>query len=143
MRIVLVLALVATWGMVGVIWTMQLVHYPLLGELSSFAPGTAASDHARRITWVVGPLMAVEGVAALALLVQRPATMSVASAWGAAVLLAVALGSTVLLQVPQHTKLAAGHDDAVVTALIAGNWIRTVAWTAKGVLLAAVVVTQP
>ena len=137
------LALVATWGMVGVIWTMQLVHYPLLGELSSFAPATAASDHARRITWVVGPLMAVEGVAALALLVARPATMSAASAWVAAVLLAIALGSTVLMQVPQHTQLSTGHDDAVVTALIAGNWIRTIAWTAKGVLLTAVVVTQP
>ena len=57
---------------------------------------TAAVDHQRRISWVVGPLMAVEGVTALVLLVDRPATMSVVSAWVAAALLGVALLSTVL-----------------------------------------------
>ena len=32
---------------------------------------------------------------------------------------------------------------AVVAALLARNWIRTVAWTARGVLLAAVIATTP
>lgn len=138
---VLVVSTVAAWGMVGVIWIVQLVHYPLLGELSSYAPATAAADHQRRITWVVGPLMAAEGVTALALLVERPATMSAASAWVAAALLGAALLSTVLVQVPQHGRLAAGHDDAVVAALISSNWIRTVAWTLRGIVLAAVLAT--
>ncbi len=141
MNAVLVLGTVATWGMVGVIWIVQIVHYPLLGQLSALAPVTAASDHQRRITWVVGPLMAVEGVTALALLVDRPATMSAVSAWAAAALLGVALASTVLIQVPQHSKLASAHDDAVVRSLLAGNWIRVAAWTGRGVLLASVLVT--
>ncbi len=45
---------------------------------------TAAQDHARRITWIVGPLMAVEGVTALILLVDRPDTMGALAAWVAA-----------------------------------------------------------
>lgn len=140
---ILVLGTAATWGMVGVIWLVQVVHYPQLGRLSVHEPSTAAADHQQRISWVVGPLMAAEGVTALWLLVDRPDTMGAPSAWVAAALLGVALGSTVLVQVPQHAALAAGHDDELVRSLIAGNWIRTVAWSARGVLLAAVIATAP
>jgi len=135
---VLVISTVASWGMVGVIWMVQLVHSPLLGRLSALEPATAAVDHQRRITWVVGPLMAAEGVTALALLVDRPALMSAASAWVAAALLGVALLSTVFVQVPLHTQLAKSHDDEVVRSLISTNWVRTGAWTARALLLAAV-----
>ena len=140
---VLVISTVATWGMVGVIWMVQVVHYPLLGRLSAHEPVSAAIDHQRRISWVVGPLMAAEGITALILLVDRPPTMSFASAFAAAALLGVALLSTVAIQVPQHARLAADHDDSVVAALIARNWIRTIAWTARGVLLAVVIATTP
>lgn len=134
----LVAGTAATWGMVGLIWMVQVVHYPMLGRISAHEPATAALDHQRRISWVVGPLMAVEGVTALILLVNRPETMSVAAAWAAAVLLGIALLSTVALQVPLHGKLAEGHDDEVIRQLLSTNWIRTIAWTARGVLLAAV-----
>jgi predicted cobalt transporter CbtA len=135
---VLVISTVAAWGMVGVIWMVQLVHYPLLGRLSELEPIAAAVDHQRRITWVVGPLMAAEGVTALVLLARRPDSMSAASAWSAATLLGVALLSTVFVQVPLHTRLAEGHDDEVVRSLISTNWVRTAAWTARALLLAAV-----
>ena len=135
---VLVISTVAAWGMVGVIWVVQLVHYPLLGRLSALEPKAAAVDHQRRITWVVGPLMAAEGVTALILLVSRPDSMSAVSAFAAAALLGVALASTAFVQVPLHARLAESHDDAVVTSLITTNWVRTVAWTARGLLLAAV-----
>lgn len=140
---VLIVSTVASWGMVGVIWIVQVVHYPLLARLSALEPSTAAADHQRRITWVVGPLMAAEGVTALWLLVDRPPTMSLVSALVAAALLGVALLSTVLIQVPQHTRLADAHDDGVVRSLIAMNWIRTAAWSARGALLAVVLASVP
>ena len=134
----LVAGTAATWGMIGLIWMVQVVHYPMLGRISAHEPSTAALDHQRRISWVVGPLMAVEGVTALILLVSRPDTMGWPAAWAAACLLGVALLSTVLLQVPLHGQLAAGHDDKVIRKLISTNWIRTAAWTARGIILAAV-----
>ncbi len=137
----LVISTIAAWGMIGVIWVMQLVHYPMLAEMSALRPAAAANDHQRRITWVVGPLMAAEGVTALVLLVERPASMSTLAAWAAAALLGVALLSTVALQVPLHGRLAQGHDAVVARRLITTNWIRTVAWTARGVVLAVVVAT--
>lgn len=141
--VVLVVGTVATWGMTGVIWTVQLVHYPTLGRLSVYEPSVAATDHQRRITWVVGPLMVAEGLTALWLLVDRPDTLGVGSAWVAAALLAVALVTTAVVQVPQHSRLADGHDDEVVQSLIAGNWIRTIAWTARGLVLAVALATVP
>jgi uncharacterized membrane protein len=140
MDAVLVASTAATWGMVGVIWMVQLLQYPALARASALEPQVAARDHARRITWIVGPLMAVEGVTALILLVDRPETMSVAAAWIAAALLGVALASTALIQVPLHSALAEGHDADVCRRLIATNWIRTAAWTARGLVLAVVLV---
>ena len=137
----LVLNTAATWGMVGVIWTIQVVHYPMLVTLSELRPATAAADHQRRITWVVGPLMALEGVTTLVLLASRPETMNVYSAWAGAILLAVALGSTVVAQVPLHGRLAAGHDADAADRLVTTNWVRTAAWTARGILLTGVLVT--
>lgn len=138
---VLVAGAIATWAMCGVIWVMQLVHYPMLVGYSAMSPVTAAVDHQRRITWIVGPLMAVEGTTALTLLVERPSTMSALAAWVAAALLGVALASTWLLQVPLHSLLARGHDADAGRRLITTNWIRTAAWTARGIVLAAVLVT--
>lgn len=135
---VLVISTAATWGMVGVIWMVQHVHYPMLAEYSAIEPGRAAVDHQRRIAPVVGPLMAAEGVTALILLVERPATMAASSAWLAAALLGVALSSTIAIQVPLHGRLAEGHDEAVARRLITTNWVRTAAWTARGTVLALV-----
>ena len=84
----LVVGTAATWAMVGLIWMVQLVQYPMLATYSVLAPGAAAGEHQRRITLVVGPLMAVEGVTALILLVDRPEGMAASSAWMAALLLA-------------------------------------------------------
>ena len=138
---VLVASTVATWGMVGVIWLVQLLQYPMLDRYCALEPVVAAEEHQRRISWVVGPFMAVEGVTALVLLVDRPATMGVVSAWAAAALLGVALASTVLVQVPLHGRLARGHDPEATARLFTTNWIRTAAWTARGVLLAVVLAT--
>ncbi len=141
MMAVLVVGAGATWAMVGLIWLVQVVHYPMLAEFSAVSPIAPAVDHQRRISWVVGPLMAAEGVTALVLLVDRPATMGAASAWAAASLLGIALLSTVLVQVPLHGALAKGHDAEVARRLISTNWIRTAAWTARGLVLGAVLVT--
>ncbi len=137
---VLVVGAAATWAMVGLIWMVQIVHYPMLAEYSALAPSAAAVDHQQRISWIVGPLMAAEGITALLLLVDRPATMGAVSAWLAAGLLGVALGSTVLVQVPLHSRLAVDHDPDAAGRLVLTNWVRTVAWTARGIVLALVLV---
>jgi hypothetical protein len=55
----------------------------------------------------------------------------------AAVGVGVAWASTALLSVPLHGRLAGGLDLDQVDALVATNWVRTLAWTARGLLLGA------
>lgn len=139
MFVVLVLSASASWAMVGLIWLIQIVHYPMLAQYSHALPIEAAADHARRITPVVGPFMAVEGVTALALLVTTPTGVHWLLMWSAAALLGVALLSTVAFSVPQHSALAHGHDPDAARRLIQTNWIRTVAWTARALILTVAV----
>jgi hypothetical protein len=42
---------------------------------------------------------------------------------------------TAILQAPIHMKLMQGFDAAVVRRLILSNWLRTLTWTARGVLI--------
>lgn len=120
--------------MTGLIWFVQIVHYPLLAQFGSSQSVDVALEHQRRTSWVVGAPMAIEGVTTLILLVNTPEGMSAFLPWTGAVLLAVALGSTVFLSVPLHSRMATSHSDAVGRKLVITNWPRTIAWTSRGAL---------
>jgi len=137
---VLVVQFAATWTMVGVIWFVQVVHYPLFARVDGPGSGEYAVENQRRTSWVVGLPMAAEGLTALWLVASPPDGLGRVLPIVGLALLAVVLGSTVLLQVPAHAQLVDGHDASTVSRMVAGNWIRTVGWTARGVVVAAMVV---
>lgn len=126
--------LAATAVMCGVIWFVQVVHYPLLSIVPVEAASSTAVEHQRRTAWVVGAPMAIEGVTTLALLLATPDGVAAWLPWAGGVLLAVALGSTVLLSVPRHERMATAPDARVGRELVLTNWPRTVAWTSRVVL---------
>ena len=138
-EIALVANTLATAVMVGVIWFVQRVHYPLLALVGTDRAAGIAVEHQHRTGQVVALPMAVEGVSTLVLLVERPDAVSVLLPWVGAVFLAVALGCTVLLSVPRHARMATSPDDEVGRGLVRTNWPRTVAWTARGVVGAVMV----
>jgi hypothetical protein len=132
----LLLHAVSTWGMVGVIWFVQIVQYPLFAVVSpaSFVPFHTA--HMRQTTYVVLPLMLVEALTAVALAFQFR-TLGDWKVSGLSLgLLTAAWGSTFLIQVPMHERLTLGFDSAVIERLVSTNWIRTAAWSGRGVVAA-------
>ena len=131
----------ASVGMFGVIWMVQLVHYPLMRFVSESQFARFETAHRVRISWVVGPLMLVEGVCVLAFLIAPPAGLPWWLPWAGAAAEAVAIGTTVLISAPLHERLNAHFDPALLNRLIATNWIRTVAWTARAGLAIAMLVT--
>jgi hypothetical protein len=131
---------IATCVMVGVIWFVQVVHYPLLSQFGAAQSTQVAREHQRRTGWVVGIPIAVEGVSTLVLLADRPAGVAIYLPWVGAILLAVALGSTVLLSVPLHSRMVAAHDDTVARKLVRTNWPRTIAWSARAIVCVAMIV---
>jgi hypothetical protein len=132
--------LVATSVMVGVIWFVQVVHYPLFAAVGSDGFATYEAEHRRRTSFVVGPPMAIELLVAVALVVVPPTSLGRGlPALGLALLLVVH-ASTIGLQVPAHDRLSGGYDAATAARLVRTNWVRTIGWTARGVLAVAMLV---
>lgn len=127
--------LASTFYMVGLIWFVQLVHYPLLARVGESEFASFERAHVARTGPVVGPPMLVELATALLLVVSPPAQVPSAALWLGLALLGVVWASTGLLQVPSHRRLEMGFDARAHHRLVATNWIRTVAWTARGILL--------
>ena len=122
----------ATLFMTGLIWFVQVVHYPLLANVGPDGFAAYAQRHSSLTTWVVGPAMLIELGAAIALVADGrvPRAMS----WTGAGLLAGVWLSTFLLQVPRHEELARGFDPAAHASLVATNWIRTIGWSLRALL---------
>ena len=134
----LVVQALASVFMAGLIWTMQLVHYPLFAMVGD--EGGAGRferyerSHMNRIGTIVGPMMLLEGVAVLGLLIARPASVPRWMLMVGLGLLLVNWVSTATLQGPIHQRLAKRFDTALLRRLVLTNWIRTVAWSGRAAL---------
>jgi hypothetical protein len=130
----------ATLVLVGVIWTVQLVHYPAFAHLDRATFATSHAAHSARITAVVMVPWALEGLTTAALLVAPPdgvpRWLTVLGALSALVPVVV----TVTASVPAHTVLAGGFDAAAHRRLVTTNWWRTWGWTAHAAIAVAILV---
>ena len=136
---ILLANLTATCLMTGIIWFVQRVHYPLLAQVKMDQAMEVALEHQHRTSQIVGLPMAVEGLTTLALLARQPVGVTWWLPWLGAVLLAVALGCTVLLSVPLHSQMATNPDTRVGARLVATNWPRTFAWSLRAVVCVVMV----
>lgn len=122
--------LAATWYMTGVIWLIQSVHYPMMGKVGSTFDD-CQKFHLSRMGMLVGPPMMTELATAgfLAWSLRSPVWY-----FGLALLICIWI-STFLVQVPLHNRLACGFDFRTHSALVRSNWLRTVLWTFRAVLV--------
>ncbi len=126
----------ATLAMTGLIWFVQLVHYPLFARVGAAGFRAYEREHVRRTGRVVGPLMLLEALTAPVVILLAPAAL--VAAWGSIALLVVIWGVTATVQVPLHRRLETGWDADVGLRLVKTNWIRTAAWSARSALVFAV-----
>ena len=136
----LVTNLAATAFMAGVIWYVQLVHYPLMSGWPHDDFGRWEERHRHRTGLIVVPAMLLEAATAAAALWWRPAGVPAWLPWLAVALLAAIHASTFLVQVPLHERLSGGWDAGAHARLVATNWSRTILWTARVILVAAMAV---
>jgi hypothetical protein len=134
---VLKLSFLATSAMFGVIWIVQLVHYPMFAGLDRQSFSEWHTFHSNRITFVVAPLMVAELVLSIIVVWMRPNSESL-------VLCGLTVGvwaATFLWSVPLHNALSAGGGDQaeLIRQLVSTNWIRTSLYTLKVALLFKVV----
>ncbi len=125
----------ATLFMVGLIWMVQVVHYPLFNDVGEQNYVRYQQRHQSNITYIVGPVMLVELVTAAMLLSHPIKGIDKSLAWLGIALVLLMWLSTAFIQVPCHEKLVTGFDPEVYQWLVQSNWIRTIGWTARGGLV--------
>ncbi|MCX6388140.1 MAG: hypothetical protein NTX07_05360 [Solirubrobacterales bacterium] len=123
--------------MCGLHWFVQVVHYPLFSSVGRANFSEYHERHSSLTTFVViGPMTVDLVTSALLLHWTPPGSGHLLPAVGL-VLALVTWASTALLQVPRHSELGAGFDEATHRRLVSSSWVRTVAWTAHAGVCAA------
>ena len=135
LRTLIVIHTAATMFMVGLIWTIHYVHYPLFALVGESTYVSFQAEHVERIgkllfiPWLTEGITLL-GVLALAFLGGRKALRVPAVINGAA--MAVVLVISGFWSAPAHAKLADGFDKSIHDQLMTANLIRTLAWTVCG-----------
>ena len=134
--LILQLHFAVTLYLVGLIWIVQIIHYPSMKYVEPSRFVAFEKEHCQRIAPIVAPAMLLEG--ALSFLVcylifweQIGVGAGVASVIGL-FLLGCIWFSTFAVQVPIHNRLAEGVNIDLIAKLVRTNWIRTAAWTLRG-----------
>ncbi len=117
--------------MTGIIWFVQIVHYPLFLLVGRSRFAAYHQGHARRTGYVVAPLMVAELTAALVMLFMTVPPQLISLVWVNAALVAAIWLSTFTMQVPFHRTLTSSYDEILIAKLVRSNAIRVVLWTAR------------
>ena len=125
--------LTATAVMTGLIWTIQLVHYPFFHRLEKEKFNLHMDEHRKKISFIVLPVMLIELVTSVGLVLMESSFRG-ALVIGLLMLIFIWF-STALLQVPSHNKLASGYSKKEADKLVKFNWIRTILWTGRLILM--------
>jgi hypothetical protein len=122
-----------TWALMGLIWHVQVVQYPLFLAIGPESFSRYHFGHCLRITFLVVPLIFLEALTAVWLIWEGERgslfllTLS---------LIGLAWFSTFFYQAPIHHRLIMeGRSDALIRRLVRTNWLRTWAWTARAFIV--------
>lgn len=135
LKTLLLLNVGSTLFLTGLIWTIQVVHYPLFAGVGAEQFLAYHARHNTLITLVVMPVMLFEiGTAGLLALGARPEGLPAWAAWAGFGLVLGVWASTFFLQVPMHNALFSGFDAGAHRFLVQSNWLRTALWSLKSAL---------
>jgi hypothetical protein len=129
----------ATWFMVGLIWTIQSVHYPLFARVGGAELISYENEHTTRILRLLAIPAGLEISTGAVLVWIRPAGVGLWLVLVAGALLVAIWTTTAFVQVPLHRRLGDQPDGTVVQRLVRSNWLRTGLWTVRGMLVIVMV----
>ena len=131
----MLLTTVTSLLMTGVIWFVQVVHYPLFRLIGRSAFPYYEENHMRRTGWVVIPLMTLELGSALVLPFLELPPEYTAPAWLSAALAVLIWSVTFTVQVPLHRRLTENYEIGSIQKLVRTNAVRVFLWSGRSVLV--------
>ncbi|MEM9921473.1 MAG: hypothetical protein AAF990_25450 [Bacteroidota bacterium] len=139
--ILLIVHLLSSLYMFGLIWFVQVVHYPLMAEIEPTNFISYERQHTLRTGWVVAPVMLAElGSGVGLLLTPIWAGLGFQLLIVSLAALAGVWLSTFLIQVPLHQSLSQAYDRHKIKRLVNTNWIRTFLWSLRAAIVVYLVV---
>ena len=136
MEAVLLANAASTFFMVGLVWFVDIVHYPLFAAVGDAAFTRYHELHTKRTTWVVLPAMSIELISSWVLALEPPADQLALAVAGAVLALATWM-LTGLAAVPAHRALGAGFSESRSARLRRADLIRALVWSTHGAVVVA------
>ena len=128
----------ATLMMTGIMWFVQLAYYPNLEAIGGEAFTRYEREHVRRITKAAWTMLLIELLSGLALLFW-PLHPEIRSLLAINFLLLLVIWySTWFIQVPLHKQLEQGFDRQLIRRLVRSNWLRTVCYSLRLLVILAI-----
>ena len=132
-HLVIQMHLFCTLFMTGLIWFVQVVHYPFLRFAKESEP--FVQFYRQRTGWIVLPVMLVELATAILLMASSWVTLYGNYLLANLVLLLLIWGVTFVRISPMHRRLADQVDQGIINSLVTSNWIRTILWSLRSLIL--------
>jgi hypothetical protein len=136
MDLIFLTHLIATCLMCGVIWIVQLVHYPSFKFISAEKFLEFERFHCNRISIIVMPIMSIEFLSGAFILFNNDQTPLFILNFIGLVLIWI---STFFIQSSLHSKLLLNYSLKNIQLLVKTNWIRTFLWSMRVFLLIKII----
>ena len=138
MDLLFFLNVISAFLLTGVIWTIQIVHYPSFHYIDKLSFINFHHFHERRISIIVMPLMLIELTTSTALYINNMSSI----VFALNLLIVVMIWcSTFFVQVPIHSILSMKKDKKLIEKLVNTNWIRTFLWSMRMLLIIDEIIT--
>ncbi len=124
-----------TFAMTGIIWFVQIVHYPLMRKVGKGRFVRYAQMHLVLTAFVVAPLMLLEAASVVFGLLHATPWITDGAARLGAILLLIIWISTFAIHLPQQRKLEQEFEAVAYRRMLFGNWIRCYAWSFRSIVL--------
>ena len=125
--------LIFTSIMTGVIWVIQIVHYPSFHFIEKELYTAFQKFHMNKISIIVIPIMLAELITGIMLFLDKSSKSPLLTI--SIIILVLIWLITGVFFTKAHNELIAGYQELVVNQLVAMNWIRTLLWTLRLLLL--------
>ena len=117
--------------MVGIIWVIQLLHYPTFHFIKESDYVEFQHFHMQRISFIVVPVMIIELLSGFMLVYYFRSNLLILCL---IILLFIWL-ITFVFFTKLHQSLLDGYDKKIVDKLVKINWSRTVLWSLRLIIL--------
>jgi len=136
--VIFIIHLVSSFMMIGIVWLVQVINYPLLSLVPEQFFSAYYRSHLLKSQWIIVPLMVLEAATGGLLLIFPIVQVAYWLYQINFALIVLIWLETILMHLSVHRQLKERHSKAAIENLTRIGWLRTITWSAHGAVLIAI-----